>query len=350
MRYSKAILALVMSGFTCTQVASQCISKKLEVPSGYFSEITHLSKNGTVYGYIWHPTLGGASQYTWNQNGKRIEIKIALSPDATSGLTTDGNKKNSFAGNQVISGKLHSTRWIDGKPTLLEVPPNFDSSYATQINKKGTVIGGGVANFGRFVRAYQWSTDGTPKELSTSGENNSSATAINDQGVIVGSIYNSLDSFPVFWKNGKLNYLPDNGYPLEKFALDINNSGDIVGSLGGYQGGPVPFPVMWPNGGTEFYLGGLYPEAPGSAKAINDAGVIVGYSHSTPYTKEAFVWSNGVMTSLNKLMPGSFSSSGNVLFDAVGVSGTNIIAANGFRINRDESTDFFGLILHKCIP
>lgn len=350
MKISKIILTLIGTGFACTQVASQCISKKLEVPSGYFSEITRLSKNGTVYGYIWHPTLGGRTGYTWNQSGKRIDIKVEFSPGASSGQTTDGNKKNSLAGNQVVLGKYQATRWLDSKPTLLEVPSMYQSSYATRINKKGTVIGGGLANGGYFNRAYQWSSGGVPLELPTFNNRNSNANAINDQGVIVGSVYDSLESSPVYWKNGKLNFLPHNGYPLEKQALDINNGGDIVGSLGGYQGGPVPFPVIWPNGGTEVYLGGLYPEAPGIANAINDVGVIVGYSHSTPYTKEAFVWSNGIMTNLNKLMPDSFTSGGNVLFDAVGVSSTNIIVANGFRTRGDESMEMFGLILQKCIP
>jgi len=105
---------------------------------------------------------------------------------------------------------------------------------------------------------------------------------INSKGVIVGSGLNELfDTRPVRWKRGVITELPTLPGSLRGEALGINGRGHIVGSSSQADTGLPSHAVLW-RGDKLFDLGALggrdrRAQRASIARAINDAGVIVGY-------------------------------------------------------------------------
>jgi probable HAF family extracellular repeat protein len=117
----------------------------------------------------------------------------------------------------------------------------------------------------------------------------------------------------------RLDPLP-NG--TSSYALGMNNAtaGHPVQVVGYSLEGNTQRPVLWQNGGAPVDLGTLPGATYGEADAINDAGMVVGYSFTnTPNVRHAVLWQNGTITDLGTL-PGDtesdaffVSSSGQVL-------------------------------------
>jgi probable HAF family extracellular repeat protein len=75
-------------------------------------------------------------------------------------------------------------------------------------------------------------------------------------------------------------------------------------------------------GGDLGTLGGRYTKA----EALNNAGVVVGWSTTSGGAQHAMLYSNGIMEDLNKLLP---PTSGLTLTDAVGIDASGRIVAYG---------------------
>jgi len=132
------------------------------------------------------------------------------------------------------------------------------------------------------------------------------AYGVNDVGQVVGALFledwmGGTHSYAVFWEGGMPYALwpPDE---RECVATDINNAGLIVGSV--YLPDGSLEACLWGSGGltTLGKLGGVRSDALG----VNDAGQIIGL-WSTTDTDLAFIWQDGVMTSLGTMEGGTFS-------------------------------------------
>ena len=169
--------------------------------------------------------------------------------------------------------------------------------------------------------------------LSTSGGIASNASAINDAGQVVGYIRNSPYSlgFAALWSDGGYKVV---GKPGEATAVGINNAGQVAGFTATFNGpthaaiwnGATEIDVssnynsseahainnagrvvgigpdhafLW-DGATTIDLGTLGGNA-SSADAINDAGVIAGYSYLENGTAHATLWSGGSISDLGTL-------------------------------------------------
>lgn len=130
--------------------------------------------------------------------------------------------------------------------------------------------------------------------LESLGGDYSSASAINESGVIAGysSVHTSGTSsspdHPVIWENGVIRDLLPSGYMMGR-AVDVNENGQVVGWLaGGVSPGFTLF-VWSPTAGMQFL-----PLLPGEDQhgvyAINDAGVVAGWSG-----RAAVIWENGIL-------------------------------------------------------
>ena len=120
-------------------------------------------------------------------------------------------------------------------------------------------------------------------DLGTLGGTDSSATAINDRGEIVGySTTATSDRHAFLWRRGEMIDLGTLG-GIDSFAVAINNRGQVVGRSDSVMAYPDTsywrsHAFLWQDGqmtdlGT---LGGRNSGAEG----INDVGQIVGYSFS----------------------------------------------------------------------
>lgn len=137
-------------------------------------------------------------------------------------------------------------------------------------------------------------------DLGTFGGSESVATAINDEGIVVGFAYDSLNQLHGFIYDGKLQKFSSNML----FPSSINNSGQIVGrDFGGT--------VIYENGVTKYLE--VY-----AAYDINNFGQVVGYARPN-----AFLYENNVLTNLGRL-PNTLTSYATAINDngvIVGVSG-----------------------------
>jgi probable HAF family extracellular repeat protein len=123
-----------------------------------------------------------------------------------------------------------------------------------------------------------------------------SAIAINDSGQVVGfnSVLRGIANLAFnFTSGGALA-------PNQSWATAINNNGQVVGQYDNSS-----YHAFLYSGGTETDLGTLPGTASSEAHGINDSGQIVGYCFNNVNGAgvAAFIYKNGAMTDLNSLIP-----------------------------------------------
>jgi probable HAF family extracellular repeat protein len=143
------------------------------------------------------------------------------------------------------------------------------------------------------------------------GDSVSMALGINDKGQAVGgsgrcgnTILPPLASAPhaVFWDQDRtVHDLGTLGGTNINMALSINNHGQVVGASAP-PGGTSPFDAhafLWTRETGMRDLGTLPGDVASFGSAINDDGDVVGGSFDTAGNPRAFVWTSGVMQSLD---------------------------------------------------
>ncbi len=170
-------------------------------------------------------------------------------------------------------------------------------SWAAGVNDRGQVVGYSDAAplDWSYTHAFLYS-DGAMADIGTLGGNNSSAAAINAAGQVAGTAETALGRQHAFRYSG--GNMLDLG-TLDGFsssAMDINAVGDVVGESGGH---------------AFLYRDGLHdlgaPMGYSIARAVNDAGQVVGLNGSSPFDGHAFLYADGEMIDLGTL-GGGFSS------------------------------------------
>jgi probable HAF family extracellular repeat protein len=181
-------------------------------------------------------------------------------------------------------------------------------SYGAALNNAGVVVGcADVAGSGTHAFVYQ---AGSIRDLGTgtdSGDGNSCALAVNEQGTVAGR---SASGELVEWADGKVVHLGVKGN-----VTDINGAGVVVGSI---HDAAATRAFMYRDGVvTDLGNLGTDASASSSANAINERGQIAGNSNN-----HAFLYENGAMRDLGTL-GGSASIAKGIddRGDVVGMSG-----------------------------
>ena len=156
------------------------------------------------------------------------------------------------------------------------------------------------------------------QELPTAGgDRNGLAQGVNENGDVVGASGNCAPFNPdtglhmqplhaLLWQAGRmtdLGNLGGTGQVLGHFAHSINNLGEVVGwsDVAGDEAGHA---FRWTRIGGMEDLETLAGDGHSIGIGINDGGVITGVSIAPDFSSiRAFVWSGGVMTDLNQLIP-----------------------------------------------
>lgn len=149
----------------------------------------------------------------------------------------------------------------------------------------------------------------------------SSAHAINEVGVAVGSSGTSSDFKPVKFTNGGPQQIGSSG-----FATDINLAGDVVFNSGT---GTNERGYLYSNGATTDLT--TIAGASTYAWAINDAGTIVGRM-GTPSGKTGFIYQNGMMTDIGGISATDVNNQGEVVgYSASGLGVEAFLYKNGVK-------------------
>jgi probable HAF family extracellular repeat protein len=159
---------------------------------------------------------------------------------------------------------------------------------AVDINDRGVIAGSDDAS-GAF-NAVVWNNAQVTALGTLPGDTSSAARAINRFGQVVGESSGDQGIHAFVWHNGQMIQLP--GFlesPVR--ARDINNRGLIVGEsatdpdvIGGAVRG-----ILWTDG-VPTNLGTLPGQPQSSAAAMNDHGLIVGYSGPGGFEGRAVAW------------------------------------------------------------
>jgi probable HAF family extracellular repeat protein len=213
-------------------------------------------------------------------------------------------------------------RWQNNTMTALPAFPGGFNSYATAANNRGQIVGwaeNGVHDPScdpafqiLQFRAVIWQPDGTMQELPPlAGDSTSAATAINDQGQVVGisgacgiAVGDVSAAHAVIWNNGVPSDLGNFGGHAWNTPSAINNHGTVVGFslLAGQDGTRNFHAFVWTSATGIQPLPRLANEVRSEALGINDKNQIVGLSRTTSGLR-AVLWQNGLVFDMNDLTP-----------------------------------------------
>ena len=228
----------------------------------------------------------------------------------------------------VPTGKVcNGFRWEKGVMTALPAFPGGYNSYATAVNNRGQIVGwaeNGVfdptcdPNFQTLqFRAVIWGPKGEMQELPPlPGDTTSAATAINDQGQVVGisgdcgiAVGGVSARQMVLWENGVPQRMDDLGGHTWNTPTAINNDGVVVGfSLPLDQEGTINYRAfVW----TKEDGINMLDEMPGTIRSqawgINDNNEVVGLVRLAGVGRRAVIWQTptALVQQLNDLAPGA---------------------------------------------
>jgi probable HAF family extracellular repeat protein len=186
--------------------------------------------------------------------------------------------------------------------TIVALEPVYgDKSWAWAINERGQIVGSSGNDQGwpgDDAVATIWPFDGSGQSIALPNLVYSNGYDVNERGDIVGeSSMDGTSTLPCIWSNGEFTLLDDFG---RVFA--INDNGYAVGDDG-------EFPMLWINGSSI-----ALDMRSGTARGINSSNAVTGSVRIAPNHWEAFVWQDGVLTTLGT--GGATSSRGFAINDA----------------------------------
>jgi len=216
-------------------------------------------------------------------------------------------------------------RWDNGRETvLLPASPDQFLATATALNNDGHVVGYTYLNSGENV-PFLWA-NGRVRPLP--GLTNAIPRGINDHDQIVGSLTDPQGAF--LYDHGHVTVLTANGTWLS--ASDINNGGQIVGTILD-QG--IAKAMIWKNG-TYTVLPGLGGNND-AAYAINEVGQVVGSSAIADGTLHAVLWDHGAVVDLRL----DESRGGPTGASATAINDRGVIVGYSFPNGNEDATEAF---------
>lgn len=253
------------------------------------------------------------------------------------------NEKNVVAGVAALEDwrGRRAIVWKTQKPLQLASGADVDSG-AFGINDKGVTVGY-IQDESRLNQPVMW-TANTPTRLPVLTESAPGGTAfkINAKGHVVGWSYNDeYTNRAVLWRNGKITHLGGLDPALESYAYGMNDVGTIVGASK-FQVGLVNMQaVRWDGMPKQITaLNSLTERGDASARAVNNAGVIVGYSnyqYSAYWEHHAVAWTGTEPIDLGTL-PGGITSSAQDINSANVIVGSSAIESGDW-----HATAWYGL-------
>lgn len=249
------------------------------------------------------------------------------------------NRVNAIASNGDIAGTASNPgTGFDGQRAFLVIDGQLISPFPDTPNSLGTANGinaNGAATGSHSVSGGSrlgWIYDhGQVSSIPSFGGSSSIGNAINAHGTVAGLATEAGDGVwnPFKYRNGVLERLPLLAKRQLCAVFGLNNADAVVGSC--VQKGRIKDTTY-----AEVWRDGVVTDLPGlatgdsQAYAINDGGVIVGWSSSDKqgFVLHAVVWIDGVVWDLNSI---TTKPAGLVLSGAIGITtdGRILVEGNG---------------------
>jgi probable HAF family extracellular repeat protein len=253
--------------------------------------------------------------------------------------TLSGSNGTAYVGGLNDLGQVVGKSWVLGDPgghaflydsrdgTMMDLGTfGGNEAMARGINNASEVVG----SFNSTPHAFLRFSDGTFADLGTLGGTWSAAYGINSAGDVVGVAMTQRNvPHPFLVRAGTSDMIDLETLGGAGYANAVNDVGQVVG-LATTPTGTHAF--LWDSSSGMTDLGSLGGQA--SAKAINNAGEVVGGSQDqTLLETRAFIYSGGLMTDLNTLIP---PGSGLFLEDATGINDAGQIVGIGLTPDQSE--------------
>lgn len=280
--------------------------------------ISNLPGDQYFHAFLWRNgtmsdlgTFGGNSFVGWpaNEAGSIAGYSETSTPDP---LGED------FCGNGtglICLGFVWQNGVMTPLPTL-----GGNNGNATQINNRGQIVGWAETNTQdqqciapqvRDFKAVIWEPQyGHMQELSPlPGDSISAATAINDNGQIVGASgicgtpSSAVSVHAVLWQRDLITDLGSLGGAMNNVAFAINNRGQVAG-ISDVPGDTTTHAFFWQNG-VMTDLGTLPGDTLSIAFGISETSQVDGESCDASGNCRAVVWQGGVISDLNTLASNS---------------------------------------------
>lgn len=254
---------------------------------------------GDLGSWVTHPTgLNNAGEAVGYALDEQRHSYVFLSRDGVMTAVAPGSEWMQVdindAGTIMSSNGQVTNLYVNGAVTTLD---RYFHGWA--INDRGQVVG----DYGRGIASGAIYTPGQPMRLFGDGYYVTTGYAINDSGMVAGTIHGwragDPEDFPT-WR--PMTYINDvlrmvdspNGFGI---ASAINDSGVAVGFTSAGA-------AMWNPDGSLINLGALFePNTPSWATGINNFGEVVGsFTPGNMGRQHGFLYSNGTMYDLDTLL------------------------------------------------
>ena len=278
-----------------------------------YSVALGVNNAGVVVGYSYSNT---SPQIPTLWNG--TSMQSLLTDGALGGVANAINDHNQIAGT-LGYGLFDSkaVKWDNGVASLLSVNGST-ITYGMDINNSGQVVGGSFN--GSNLQAIVWNAT-SPTMLDTPQGHDSIAYGVNNSGQIAGMAYSDYvgSNYATTWKG---NEFQDLSVPNRiTSATDVNDAGVIVGNSDPTVSKLPTQAAIWD--GTKFTeLGILQGGKDSFAGAINNLNQVVGYGHDETNRAFALLWDEGQLYNLNDFLDADAKSQGWVLVTASDISDT----------------------------
>jgi probable HAF family extracellular repeat protein len=281
MRRTVFVVGIVAGLVTGTGVAAATPSVAFvnlgTLPGGFTSQAHDVNEAGQVIG--WSDAADGTHVVRWDRHGTITDLGALTDVGGTIDSLLRINGRGAAAVTIATgTGNRHAARWDGhGGSVDLGTLPGGEESWATDINDDGVVVGRGyfaIPN-GLAMHALRWEKDGRITDLGTP-DTWSEAHAINNAGVIVGTTAFGAARWDAQGAMTMLDRLPGGGFSE---ANAVNETGVAIGYAAAADG--TDHAVSWDQQGRVTDLGKLPGGRYSRAFSMSENGFAAGIAAPT---------------------------------------------------------------------